>query len=41
VQTLRAAVTANDLWRASTIALERGINYPFARGFTFSIQTTF
>jgi TonB-linked SusC/RagA family outer membrane protein len=41
LQTLRAAVTANDLWRASTIALERGINYPFARSFTFSIQTTF
>jgi TonB-linked SusC/RagA family outer membrane protein len=41
LQTLRASVTANDLWRASTIALERGINYPFARSFTFSIQTTF
>ncbi|MDR2414815.1 MAG: SusC/RagA family TonB-linked outer membrane protein, partial [Odoribacteraceae bacterium] len=41
VHSLRASITANDLWRASTIAFERGINYPFARGFTFSLQTTF
>jgi TonB-linked SusC/RagA family outer membrane protein len=41
LRSLRASVTANDLWRTSSIALERGINYPFARGFTLSIQTTF
>ena len=41
MQSLRVAVTANDLWRTSTIKLERGIYYPFARSLTFSLQTTF
>lgn len=41
MQMLRASVTVNDLWRASSIAVERGINYPFARTLTFSIQTSF
>lgn len=41
MKSLRAAVTLNDLWRTSSIAIERGIDYPFARNFTFSLQTTF
>jgi len=39
--TLRTAVTANNIWQASSIAIERGIDYPFARSFTFSIQASF
>ncbi len=41
MNTLRLAVTANDLWRASTVKLERGIDFPFARSITFSLQTSF
>ncbi|WP_319499632.1 SusC/RagA family TonB-linked outer membrane protein [uncultured Draconibacterium sp.] len=41
LENLRAAITLNDVWRASSIDVERGIDYPFARNFTFSIQTTF
>ena len=41
MKSLRASVTLNDLWRTSSIAIERGIDYPFARIFIFSLQTTF
>jgi len=41
LRTLRAAVTVNNLWRTSTIAIERGIDYPFARNFNFSLQASF
>ncbi len=41
MNTLRLALTANDLWRTSTVKLERGIDYPFARSLTFSLQTSF
>jgi hypothetical protein len=41
LKTLRASITANDIWRTSSITIERGINYPFARSFTFSLQTNF
>lgn len=41
LKSLRASVTMNDIWRTSSIAIERGIDYPFARTFTFSLQTTF
>ncbi len=41
MNTLRVSLTANDLWRASTVQIERGIDYPFARSITFSIQTSF
>ncbi|WP_276088588.1 SusC/RagA family TonB-linked outer membrane protein [Pedobacter sp. JY14-1] len=40
-QSLRTAITANDLFRASTIEIERGINSPFARSVTFSLQASF
>ena len=41
LQSLRVAATGNDLFRASSIAIERGINYPYARSVTFSLQGTF
>jgi TonB-linked SusC/RagA family outer membrane protein len=40
-QSLRAALTANDIFRASSIEVDRGIDYPFARSITFSLQATF
>ena len=41
MQSLRLAVTMNDLWRTGSIVQERGLDYPFARSFTFSVQTRF
>ncbi|RFM28202.1 SusC/RagA family TonB-linked outer membrane protein [Deminuibacter soli] len=41
MQYLRLAVTANDLWRWSTIKIERGIDYPYARSLTFTLQAGF
>jgi TonB-linked SusC/RagA family outer membrane protein len=41
MRNLRAAITMNNVWRTSSVAIERGIDYPFARTFTFSVQTTF
>lgn len=33
--------TMNDVFRSSSVQVERGLSYPFARTFTFSLQTTF
>lgn len=41
MRSLRFALTFNDLWRWATIKQERGIDYPFARSFTFSLQASF
>jgi TonB-linked SusC/RagA family outer membrane protein len=41
MQNLRLAATGNDLFRTSSIAVERGISYPYARSVTFSIQASF
>ncbi|WP_316816447.1 SusC/RagA family TonB-linked outer membrane protein [Pedobacter nyackensis] len=41
LQTLRASVTMNDIFRASSIEIERGIDSPFARNITFSLQASF
>jgi hypothetical protein len=41
MKNLRVALTLNDGWRWSSMQVERGIDYPFARSFTFSIQTMF
>ncbi len=38
---LRIGLTANDLFRWSSVVEERGINYPFARSVTFSLQASF
>jgi TonB-linked SusC/RagA family outer membrane protein len=40
-QNLRVAITANDIFRSSSIDIERGIQYPFARSLTFSLQASF
>jgi len=34
-------ITANDLFHWSSIQVERGINYPFARTVTVSLQAAF
>jgi hypothetical protein len=41
MRTLRFSVIANDLWRKASIKMERGIDYPFARTVTFTIQSRF
>ena len=41
VQTLRVSLTANDIFESSSIQIERGINYPYARNLTCSLQATF
>ena len=41
MKNLRASVTMNDGYRWSSMQVERGIDYPYARMFTFSIQTSF
>lgn len=33
--------TMNDIFRASSVRVERGIDYPFARTFSFSLGITF
>lgn len=38
---LRLSAGANDPFRFSTIRLERGTEYPFSRGFSFSVSPTF
>ncbi|UYQ92115.1 SusC/RagA family TonB-linked outer membrane protein [Chitinophaga horti] len=41
VKSLRCSITMNDLAYWSTIKAERGIDYPFARNFIFSLSTRF
>jgi hypothetical protein len=41
MRTMRLGATANDITRWSTIKMERGIDYPFARTVTFSLFSTF
>ena len=38
---LKLSFTANDLVRMSSIKIERGTNYPYARTFSFSVNATF
>lgn len=40
-QSLRTAITMNDIFRSSSVEIERGIDSPFARSITFSLQATF
>jgi hypothetical protein len=37
----RLSLTANDVFYASTIRRERGLSYPFARSFSFSLNLSF
>lgn len=41
MKSLRLSLNMNDIGYWSTIQAERGIDYPFARSFTFSLQTRF
>ncbi|WP_121809574.1 SusC/RagA family TonB-linked outer membrane protein [Mucilaginibacter kameinonensis] len=41
LQLLRIAFTANDIFRSASAGVERGIDYPFARSLTCSLQATF
>ncbi|WP_214071808.1 SusC/RagA family TonB-linked outer membrane protein [Mucilaginibacter sp. dw_454] len=41
MQMLRATLTVNDAFYTSTIQQERGIDYPYARSLTCSLQATF
>jgi len=41
VERLRCAIYTNDVFTASTIPTERGLSYPFARKFSFSLSATF
>ncbi|NLR62541.1 SusC/RagA family TonB-linked outer membrane protein [Chitinophaga polysaccharea] len=41
LQSLRGAVTMNDILHISSVRQERGIDYPFARSLTCSILATF
>ncbi|MEY8686715.1 hypothetical protein AB9N12_11480 [Bacteroides sp. AN502(2024)] len=38
---LKASFYMNDIFRASTVRVERGLDYPFARTYSFSLQATF
>lgn len=41
VERLRLSFYMNDVFTASSIKIERGTDYPFARTFSFSLQATF
>ncbi|MHC1780265.1 MAG: SusC/RagA family TonB-linked outer membrane protein [Bacteroidales bacterium] len=41
LERLKIQFYANDLFTFSTVKVERGTSYPFARNFTFSIQAAF
>lgn len=41
LQRLKLSFYMNELWRLSSIDIERGTSYPFARNFSFSLQATF
>lgn len=41
LQALNVNFTTNDLFRISTVKMERGLSYPFARSFTFTVSAIF
>lgn len=41
LQALRPSITANDIFRSSSIEIERGTAYPFVRSVTFALSATF
>ena len=41
LERLKLSFYMNELLRVSSIDIERGTSYPFARNFSFSIQATF
>ena len=41
ISALNVQLTMTDMFRASTVRVERGIDYPFARSVTMSLGITF
>ena len=41
MNTLRLSFYMNDVFRASTVKNERGIDYPFQRSFVFGLNVSF
>ena len=41
METLRFSFYMNDVYTWSSIRIERGTSYPFARSFNFSLSATF
>ncbi len=41
LQSLRCTAYANDIFRLSSVRTERGLDYPFARNISFTINATF
>ena len=41
LEQLKVSFFMNDVFRASTVKTERGLNYPFARTYSVSLQATF
>lgn len=41
IEHLAVSLAMNDLFRLSTVKAERGLSYPYARSFIFSMQATF
>ena len=41
LERLKLTFYANDVFRISTVKQERGLDYPFARNYTFGLQATF
>lgn len=41
LQQLKASFYMNDVFRASSVKIERGLEYPFAHTYSFSLQVTF
>jgi TonB-linked SusC/RagA family outer membrane protein len=41
LEQLKVSFYMNDVFRASTVKVERGLDYPFARTYSLSLQTTF
>lgn len=41
LERLKASFYMNDVFRASTVKIERGLEYPFAHTYSFSLQATF
>jgi len=41
IERLKLSAIGNDVFRVSSVKMERGINYPFARTFSLAAQITF
>lgn len=41
LEQLKVSFYMNDVFRASTVKVERGLSYPFAHTYSFSVQATF